>query len=69
MNLLNPRDGSVSLTSTTFNSVAMYGCNEGFSLMGVATRICQADGTWSGEAPTCERKFIITLDSICKPEE
>ncbi len=56
MNLLNPRDGSVSLTGTIFTSVATYSCNDGFSLNGRVTRMCQADGTWSEDAPTCERE-------------
>ena len=32
-----------------------YTCAEGFALRGGRYRECQADGTWSGELPTCER--------------
>ena len=35
--------------------MATYTCNSGFSLSGVTTRTCEAEG-WSAEAPTCERK-------------
>jgi CUB/sushi domain-containing protein len=36
-----------------FGDVATYSCNEGYSLTGVPTRACQADGVWSGVAPQC----------------
>ena len=26
--------------------------------MGSNTRVCQVDGTWSGEAPTCNSEYI-----------
>ena len=36
------------------NSTAEYSCNGGYKLdKGDIKRICQADGTWSGEAPQC----------------
>ena len=37
----------------TFESIAEYGCNEGFTLSGNQSRTCQADGTWSGVDPVC----------------
>ena len=41
--------------------VATYTCDPGFSPVGEPTRICGSDGTWSGMAPTCARKFITIL--------
>ena len=46
-------NGNFTTTETTFESVAEYGCNEGFTLSGNQNRICQADGTWSGADPEC----------------
>jgi hypothetical protein len=46
-------NGLVSAPLTTFGAVATYGCNLGYSLTGLATRTCQASGTWSGTPPTC----------------
>ena len=46
-------NGNFNVTETTFESVAEYGCNEGFTLSGSLNRTCQADGTWSGAAPVC----------------
>ena len=53
--------GDVGLTGTTFGSRAFYSCNKGFILVGFNRRICQANGEWSGEAPTCERKTIYLI--------
>ncbi len=54
--LEDPDNGDVDFSSTIFKSVATYSCDTGFILVGVTTRVCQADGKWSGDAPTCERK-------------
>ena len=64
--LNDPTDGQVSFTTTTFGSTATYSCNTGYNLQGVATRTCQADGTWSDSEPTCQSKLktmICTLAS------
>ena len=37
-----------------FGSVVRYSCDEGYILSGKKERICQGDGRWSGDAPTCE---------------
>jgi len=37
--------------------IVTYSCDEGHDLVGNITRVCQADGTWTGMAPTCERKL------------
>ena len=51
-------NGSVSAPATTLGSVASYTCNTGYSLSGAPTRTCQADGTWSGTAPTCIAEML-----------
>ena len=38
----------------TFGAKVRYTCNEGHILTGQAERVCQGDGFWSGEAPTCD---------------
>ena len=55
--LLNPENGQVTFIGTTLGSVANYSCNAGFILMGLPTRACGVDGSWSGEAPLCECKL------------
>jgi len=37
----------------TFGAKLRYTCNDGFTLIGLAERVCQGDGYWSGEAPVC----------------
>ena len=56
--LSNPDNGMVTWDSLSPGGVANYTCDPGFSLIGDYARICGSDGTWSGEPPTCERKFI-----------
>ena len=51
--LANPMQGSAVADGTAVGDVARYSCNEGFGLVGVASRTCQSDGTWSDEAPRC----------------
>ena len=46
-------NGDFNTTGTIFQSVAEYGCDEGFTLSGSQNRTCPADGTWSGAAPVC----------------
>ena len=49
--------------SYTYQSVVVFDCNEGLAIEGNGTLICQADGTWSGQVPSCTR---VSCD---KPEE
>ncbi|XP_078581987.1 sushi, von Willebrand factor type A, EGF and pentraxin domain-containing protein 1-like [Branchiostoma floridae x Branchiostoma japonicum] len=43
-------DGPESLA---YGDVITFVCNDGYHLTGDSTRTCQADGTWSGNPPTC----------------
>ena len=58
--LPNPDNGMVTWDSLAPGGVATYTCDPGFVLIGEPTRNCGSDGTWSGMAPICERKFITT---------
>eukprot|EP00117_Sycon_ciliatum_P000628 scpid76378/ scgid0996/ Sushi, von Willebrand factor type A, EGF and pentraxin domain-containing protein 1 len=46
-------NGGVVYLETTVGSSAFYQCNAGFNLIGERERVCQADGSWSPELPTC----------------
>ncbi|CAI8013734.1 CUB and sushi domain-containing protein 2, partial [Geodia barretti] len=46
--LMDPENGAVNVTNTTFNSTATYSCNGGYNLVGDATRTCLASASWSG---------------------
>ena len=53
--LPDPENGQVSLSGMTEGSLATYQCDAGFfPTDGVAVRICEAGGEWSGSAPTCQ---------------
>ncbi|XP_064386127.1 sushi, von Willebrand factor type A, EGF and pentraxin domain-containing protein 1-like isoform X2 [Halichondria panicea] len=45
---------AVNVPSNNFGSTATYTCNTGYTINGDTTRMCQADGTWSGTEPTCQ---------------
>ena len=52
-----PDHGFVDTSSgTTFGETASYVCNNGYDLIGMATRSCLENGTWSELAPTCRIK-------------
>ena len=52
-----PKNGRVEITGTEFNDIANFQCDEGYDLLGSKSRVCQADGSWSGEETVCERKY------------
>ncbi|MCA9488800.1 MAG: hypothetical protein KC621_02735, partial [Myxococcales bacterium] len=51
--LTPPDHGSLDRTTGSFGDVATYSCDPGYLPSSAAMRVCQADGTWSGVAPTC----------------
>ncbi len=57
--LTNPDNGGVTTTGATFGSLASYTCNTGYILTPSddATRMCRADGEWTGVAATCPREL------------
>ncbi|XP_033637046.1 sushi, von Willebrand factor type A, EGF and pentraxin domain-containing protein 1-like isoform X1 [Asterias rubens] len=46
-------NGRLIRSGHSYNDTATYICEEGFYLVGRATRICQASGRWSGIASSC----------------
>ena len=50
----------VTWTSLTTGGVATYVCDSGFELVGDEMRDCQSNSQWSGEAPICICKFILS---------
>ena len=60
-NLSSPVNGLVTVNGSTFGSQANYNCSEGYVLNGNSSRLCQADGQWSGSEPTCEGVPLICL--------
>ena len=53
--LTAPQHGSLQLpAASVFGERARYACDAGYEIKGAAERSCQADGSWSGEAASCE---------------
>ena len=48
------RAHELGATSATFNKSVTYACDPGYNLSGASTTLCQANGTFSVGAPTCE---------------
>ncbi|XP_023804740.1 sushi, von Willebrand factor type A, EGF and pentraxin domain-containing protein 1 isoform X3 [Oryzias latipes] len=48
-----PSDVTVEGKEYTYNSRIELSCPPGFVLKGMSVHVCQADGTWSHESPTC----------------
>ncbi len=76
--LKDPLYGSVDDGDNLPGTTAKYTCNDGFRLVGSSKRLCQKDGSWAGEAPTCKRmnscnqryinllaSFPITSHAVC----
>ena len=59
--LSDPSNGQVSISDNTVGGSATYTCNSGYNLVGSETRFCQNDGSWSGDAPVCERQSKLNM--------
>ncbi len=61
--LPHPSGGTVRLinSQTPGSGYAIYSCNTGNIRIGSSFRICQTDGTWNGNAPTCQGECDIGL--------
>ena len=60
-----PTNGRHNVSSTTYNSVVTYTCDDGYTLQGNSSRTCQSNGNWSGSVPQCER-MLMYLSTIGK---
>ena len=52
-----PKYGKVRTTGVCVDDQATYRCAYGFQISHKETRTCMEDGTWSGSAPVCDRKY------------
>ncbi|XP_065196834.1 sushi, von Willebrand factor type A, EGF and pentraxin domain-containing protein 1-like isoform X2 [Sycon ciliatum] len=59
-----PVNGAVSVGPRTALSVLDFSCNQGFTLQGSRSTLCQLDGTWSNSAPSCK---VITCSQVVSP--
>ena len=64
--LSNPSNGRVTQQGSRPGARATYVCNTGYELVGLFSRICQNNGQWSGDAPTCESKPIKVYCGVFK---
>ena len=53
-----PVNGNVSYSNnrTTYQEVAAFTCDPGYTLIGDTDRTCSQDPVWGGASPTCEIK-------------
>ena len=51
--LINPSSGTVVVNSTRVGGVAFYSCLNGYTRIGLSTRVCLTRETWSGDEPEC----------------
>ncbi|XP_018896895.2 sushi, von Willebrand factor type A, EGF and pentraxin domain-containing protein 1 isoform X2 [Bemisia tabaci] len=56
--LTSPDLGMIEATGRFFNDKATYSCNPGYHLVGLKERVCRADGSWTGVAPTCKQNVF-----------
>ncbi|GLV42687.1 furrowed [Carabus blaptoides fortunei] len=58
--------GQITLASnaTYYGAIALYACDANFELDGVSRRLCQDNGTWSSEMPTCREIQCKDPDAI-----
>ena len=59
--LINLINGVVHISSYFVGDVATYVCDDGFGLMGPATRNCLSNGTWSIVSTRCDRELLICM--------
>ncbi|KAL9989280.1 hypothetical protein ACROYT_G003813 [Oculina patagonica] len=65
---LPPENGRMISYIFTFKSRVYFECNNGYQLTGDKYLQCQANQTWSGRMPICERFSVLALDgdeAIC----
>ena len=53
-----PSHGSVSSQTGSTGAVVSFSCDAGYSLRGLASSICQANGTWTNLGPVCQGDLV-----------
>lgn len=63
--LVQPALGAVTVSGKFFGSRATYTCPHGYHVVGLQSRLCQADGKWAGTEPACKQnsEFIYNYKS------
>ncbi|XP_046856977.1 CUB and sushi domain-containing protein 3-like isoform X2 [Xenia sp. Carnegie-2017] len=51
--LTHPSHGYLVSNSQQCGDVVQYRCDHGYHVIGSAKRLCQSDGTWTGQEPVC----------------
>jgi len=64
--LKTPANGRMQLTKLSYKGMARFKCIEGFRLEGSDTLICEGNGKWSANPPTC--KSIYECPVLEEPE-
>ncbi len=59
--LVNPTDGTVTMSGNIEGSTATYSCNTGFGVNGAEMVTCTSDGSWSADPPTCDCELMVTV--------
>ena len=57
----DPENGMVSVSTTTYKSVATYSCNTGYTLRGNVSQTCLDTGLWSDSQPYCTGEIYIII--------
>ena len=58
-------NGNIEGDAITYGSQLVYKCHTGYKMAGNSERMCQMDGQWSGDIPSCEQ---IVCPGPIKPE-
>ncbi|XP_064486820.1 sushi, von Willebrand factor type A, EGF and pentraxin domain-containing protein 1-like [Ornithodoros turicata] len=56
-----PAYGRVSLIRESYSesTTVTYSCDNGYNLLGQATRTCQSNGSWTGKLPVCDISLVV----------
>ncbi|XP_017849130.1 uncharacterized protein LOC108604254 isoform X1 [Drosophila busckii] len=55
--LAQPSLGQVTVAGRHFGARASYSCPHGYHVVGLQSRLCQADGNWAGAEPACKQNI------------
>ena len=60
--LLHPENGQVDTSlGTTYQKVANYSCDVGYTFLGTVTRRCTESGQWGPDAPYCPSEYTYNM--------